>query len=126
MIILLVALFSVVALLFCIYVVTIKTIQVVGMLTLLALGIAVVAVGCISLIMSLICIALLCQIYGVANIGWAIAVSGVVGLATAWALLRAIARKVSSFAVRVKTWFNPRNVLIQGDTDERLVDGYYN
>lgn len=108
------------------YVVTVKAVEIIGVFALLALGIVVVAVGYVSLIVGGICVAALYQLWGGANIGWAIAVSGLIGLATAWTLLRVVVRKVRSFAVRVKTWFNPRNVLIQGDTDERLVDGYHN
>ena len=105
MIILLVALFSVVALLFCLYVVTIKTIEVMGVLTLLVLGISVVAVGCVSFIVGCISVAALYQLWGGANIGWVIAVSGLIVLASAWALLRAVVFEIKNVATLIKGWF---------------------
>ena len=98
------------------YVVTVKAAEIIGVFALLALGIVVVAVGYVSIIVGGICVAALYQLWGGANIGWAIAVSGLIGLATAWTLLRVVVRKVRSFAVRVKDWLSPSNVLIQGGT----------
>ena len=108
------------------YAVTVKAVEIIGLFALLALGIAVVAVGCVGLVVGCICVAALYQLWGGANIGWAIAVSGLMGLAAAWALFRAIAREVRNVAGRVKTWFSPRNALRQGGIDERAIDAYYN
>ena len=109
-----------------VYVVTVKAVEIIGVFALFALGIVVVAVGYVGLIVGGICVAALYQLWGGANIGWAIAVSGLIALATAWALFRAIVREVRCFAGRVKTWFRPRNVLIPSDTDERVINGYHN
>ena len=87
------------------YVVTVKAVEIVGVFALLALGIAVLAVGYVSLIVGAVCVAALYQLWGEANIGWAIAVSGLIGLTTAWALLRAVVNEIKRFIARIKSWF---------------------
>ena len=95
------------------YVVTVKAVEIIGVFALLALGIVVVAVGYVSLIVGGICVAALYQLWGGANIGWAIAVSGLIGLATAWTLLRAIVNEIKSISVKIKSWFGYEETISQ-------------
>ena len=100
-----------VAALLLLYVVTVKAVEIVGVLFLLALCITVV-VGYVSLIVSGISVSALYQLWGGSNIGWAIAASGLIGLTTACALLRAIVSEVKSLSVTIKSWFWPRGTVL--------------
>ena len=113
MIILLVAFVSVVALFFLIYVVTARAIEIVSIAIFLAFATIIIATGGVGLVVGIISAAALYQLWGGSNIGWAIAASGLIGLATAWALLRAIINEIKSLSVRIKGWLGQDKIISQ-------------
>ncbi len=84
--------------------VVIRIVQVLGLIAAFIIGGAVVAVGYISLFVAGISAAVLFQVWGAGNAGWAIFVAGLVGLAVASLLLGAIVNEFKCFSGRLKHW----------------------
>jgi len=81
-----------------------RIVQTIGLITIAVLGAAVIAVGYISLFIAGISLACLYQLWGSESGGWAVAVSGLVGLTVAAAMLRVIFIEIRSFLARLKNW----------------------
>jgi hypothetical protein len=81
-----------------------RIVQVFGLIAVFILGGAVMVVGYISLFVAGISAALLFQVWGAGNAGWAIFVAGLIGLTVASLLLGAIFNEIKGFSVRLKHW----------------------
>ena len=82
--------------------VVIRIVQVLGLIAVFIIGGAVVAVGYISLFVAGISAALLFQVWGAGNAGWAIFVAGLIGLTVASLLLVAIVNEIKGFSARLR------------------------
>lgn len=78
--------------------------QAIGLIAILMGGVILVAVGYIGLFVAGISAAVLFQVWGAGNAGWAIFVAGLIGLTVASVLLGAIANEIKRFSVRLKHW----------------------
>ena len=90
----------------------VKIFEVVGFFALSILAVASIAIGYISIFIGGISLAALYQLWGEQNMGWAIAASGIIGLLTALALLKAIVNEIKSFSARFKKWFGKDNKFV--------------
>lgn len=82
-----------------------RVVQAIGLIALLGIGGVLAVVGYVSIFIAGISLALLYQLLGSANGGLALAISGVIGIASATAMLRAILTELKGFSSRVRTFF---------------------
>jgi len=78
--------------------------QAIGLIAILMGGVILVAVGYIGLFVAGISAAVLFQVWGAGNAGWAIFVAGLIGLTVASLLLGAIVNEIKCFSARLKHW----------------------
>jgi O-antigen ligase len=81
-----------------------RIIQAVSLIAIFIGGAIVIAVGYIALFVAGISAALLFQVWGAGNAGWAIFVAGLIGLIVASLLLGASFNEIKDFSVRLKRW----------------------
>lgn len=91
--------------------VVVRIVQVFGLIAVFLIGGAIVLVGYISLFVAGISAALLFQVWGAGNAGWAIFVAGLIGLTVASLLLGATFNEVKGFSVRLKHWLGLGNTM---------------
>lgn len=81
-----------------------RIIQAISLIAIFMGGVIIVGVGYIGLFVAGISAALLFQVWGAGNAGWAIFVAGLIGLSVASLLLGAIFNEIRGFSVRLKHW----------------------
>ncbi len=81
-----------------------RIVQAISLIAIFVVGVIVVAVGYISLFVAGITAAVLFQVWGAGNAGWAIFVAGLTGLTVASLLLGAVVNEIKCFPGRLKDW----------------------
>ena len=83
-----------------------RAVQAVGIMVFLLLCMAIIGTVYCGLIVAGITVAVLYQVLGPDNMGWAIAIAGIVGLMTGWMLLKRIGIEVTDFSKKLAKFFN--------------------
>lgn len=88
-----------------------RIVQAIGLIAIFLGGVIVIGVGYIGLFVAGISAAVLFQVWGAGNAGWAIFVAGLIGLTVASLLLSAIVNEIKHFSVRLKQWLVRRETM---------------
>ena len=112
MVILLIALFAGLLVTFVLLSIAARIIQAISLIAIFIGGVIIVGVGYIGFFVAGISAAMLFQVWGAENAGWAIAVAGIIGLTVASLLIGAIFNEINSFPARLKHWLG------RGETTE--------
>ena len=104
MVILLIALLAGLLATFVLLSIAARIVQAIALIVILMGGVILVAVGYIGLFVAGISAAVLFQVWGAGNAGWAIFVAGLIGLTVASLLLGAIVNEIKCVPGRLKHW----------------------